>query len=80
MDKLLEEISIEEEYIRKTLQLLKKTLNRSEKSAIELSAIGSFLHHCYNGIENILKRILKFKEVKIPDSASVAPGTSQSDE
>ena len=70
MDKLTEEISIEKEFIEKTLQLLDEALNRSEKSAIELSAIGSFLHHSYTGMENILIRILKFKKVKIPSSAS----------
>lgn len=70
MDKLNEEISIEKEYIEKTLKLLDEALSRSEKSLIELSAIGSFLHHCYTGMENILNRILKFKKVKIPSSAS----------
>ena len=70
MDKVTEEISIEKEYIEKTLDLLDEALSRSERSSIELSAIGSFLHHCYTGMENILKRILRFKKVKIPDSAS----------
>jgi uncharacterized protein YutE (UPF0331/DUF86 family) len=70
MDNLVEEIAIEKEYIEKTLALLDEALNRSDKSAIELSAIGSFLHHCYNGTENILKRILKFKNIAIPGSAS----------
>lgn len=70
MDKLIEEISIEKENIEKTLKLLDEVLNRSEKSAIELSAIGSFLHHSYTGMENIITRILKFKKVKIPSSAS----------
>lgn len=70
MDKLNEEISIEKEYIKKTLKLLNEALSRSEKSAIELSAIGSFLHHCYTGMENILNRVLKFKKIKVPRSAS----------
>ena len=70
MDKLNVEISIEKEYIEKTLKLLDEALSRAEKSSIELSAIGSFLHHCYAGMENILNRILKFKKVKIPSSAS----------
>ena len=70
MDELVTEISIEKEYIEETLDLLNKVLNRIEKSAIELSAIGSFLHHTYTGMENILKRILKNKNVEIPNSAS----------
>lgn len=70
MDKLIEEISIEKDYIKKTIKLLDEALNRSKKSAIEISAIASFLHHRYTGMENILKRILKFKKVRIPSSAS----------
>jgi len=70
MDKVSQEISIEKEYIEKTLRLLEEALDRSERSAIELSAIGSFLHHCYTGMENILKRILRFRNVEIPGTAS----------
>ena len=68
MDKLLQEISIEKGFIKETLSGLQEALLRSEKTIVELSAIGSFLHHSYNGIENILKRILKFKKIIIPDS------------
>jgi hypothetical protein len=70
MDKLLSEISIEAEYIEKTLQLINDALNRPKRSAIELSAIGSFLHQAYTGMENILKRIIKYKNIEIPVSAS----------
>lgn len=70
MDSLLEEISIEKDYIKETLKLLEEALNRPEKSAIELSAMGSFLHHIYTGMENILKRIIRYKNVNIPDSTS----------
>jgi len=69
-DKLRQEISIEQAFIEKTLALLDEALNRSEKSGNELSAIGSFLHHCYTGMENILTRILKFRKIKISSSAS----------
>ena len=70
MDKLAEEIAIEREYITQTLSTLRKALERPEKSDIELTAIGACLHHCYNGIENILKRVLKFQKILIPDSPS----------
>jgi hypothetical protein len=70
MDKLVQEISIEKDYIRETLDVLQEALHRPEKNVIEWSAIGVCLHHCYTGIENILKRILKFQQILLPSSAS----------
>jgi hypothetical protein len=37
---------------------------------VELAAIAAFLHNSYNGIENILKRILYYKEVKLKTDAT----------
>ena len=37
---------------------------------IELAAIGSFPQDTYNGMENILKRVLKFKGISVPHSES----------
>ena len=36
----------------------------------ELAAIGTFLHNTYNGIENILKRILYYKQVELKTDAT----------
>jgi uncharacterized protein YutE (UPF0331/DUF86 family) len=69
-NELKREILAEKEHITKTLFLLKRTLARPEKDEAELAAIGSFIHNVYTGIENMLKRILKFKQVIIPDSPS----------
>ena len=70
MDELLREITAEKEYIYQTLTALEEASNRQPKAIIELAAIATFLHNFYNGVENLLKRVLKFKKVPIPDSAS----------
>ena len=54
------------QYIEKTLEVIQDAFQRSEKSVIELTAVGASLHHCYTGIENILKRILKFQNLSLP--------------
>ena len=70
MDDLLREVQAEKEYILDTLRALNEALQRKEKTAVELAAISTFLQNTYNGIENILKRILKFKGISIPVSES----------
>lgn len=70
MDELLQEIEAGKEYILDTLQALKKALRRRGKDIVELAAIATFLHNTYNGIENILKRLLKFKGISISPSES----------
>ena len=70
MVELLREITAEKEYISQTLIALETTLNRHERTIVELAAIATFLHNFYNGVENLLKRVLRFKKVPIPDSAS----------
>jgi len=39
-----------------------------EYSIVELAAVATFIHNFYNGIENILKRILIFKQIQIHDT------------
>lgn len=68
MDNLTDRILAEKENVEKALSNLKDTNARTEKSVIELSAIATFLHNIYNGIENILKQVLKAKGNKIPKS------------
>ena len=41
-----------------------------EYSIIELAAIGTFIHNFYNGIENILKRVLFYKQIEVKDTAT----------
>ncbi len=68
MNRLIREFQAEKEYILNTLEALKKAMNRKTITVVELAAISTFLHNTYNGIENILKRTLIFKEILIPDS------------
>ncbi|MCB0190863.1 MAG: hypothetical protein KDJ65_02865 [Anaerolineae bacterium] len=70
MDKLIREIAAEKEHIEKTVLALSKAMSRPEKTIIESAAIATFLHNVYSGIENILKRILKFKGDTIVSSPS----------
>lgn len=67
---LSEKIEAEKDNIEKTLKNLEEAMRRKEKSIIELSAIATFLHNIYNGIENILKQILKEENINLPKSAT----------
>ena len=70
MDELLREVQAEKEYILDTFRALNEALQRKEKTVVELAAISTFLQNTYNGIENILKRVLKFKGMSMPASGS----------
>ena len=70
MDELFREVEAEKEHILATLQALKETLKRKEKTVVELAAIATFLQNAYNGIENVLKRTLKYKGISFPFSES----------
>jgi hypothetical protein len=39
-----------------------------EPSIIELAAIATFIHNFYNGVENILKRVLFYKQIEVKDT------------
>jgi len=70
MDSLSKRILAEKENVEKALTNLEKALKRKRKTTIELAAIGTFLHNIYSGIENILKQILKEKNIKVSKSES----------
>ena len=70
MDELYREVQAEKEHILATLQALKEALERKEKTVVELAAIATFLQNAYNGIEKILKRVLKYVGISVPLSES----------
>jgi uncharacterized protein YutE (UPF0331/DUF86 family) len=70
MDELLEDIAAEKERIEETLTELEKVMRRKRKDFIELAAIATCLHNIYNGIENLLKRVLVFLQTPLPESKS----------
>ena len=65
---LTRKIAAEKENVERALGNLKDALGRKERSTVELAAIATFLHNIYNGIENILKQVLKAKGTEIPKS------------
>jgi uncharacterized protein YutE (UPF0331/DUF86 family) len=68
MAKLPKQILVEKNNVELALENLQNAMAREDKSAIELAAIGTFLHNIYNGVENILKQILIFRNLEIPKS------------
>lgn len=65
---LTRKIAAEKENVEKALDNLKDAMGRKERSTVELAAIATFIHNIYNGIENILKQVLKAKGTEIPKS------------
>jgi uncharacterized protein YutE (UPF0331/DUF86 family) len=70
MGRLPRQILAEKQNVEVALDNLKEAMARAKKSAIELAAIGTFLHNVYNGIENILKQIVRLKSIEMPKSDS----------
>ena len=70
MDELLREVQAERELVLETLGALKEALGRRRRTVVELAAIATFLQNAYNGMENILKRILKHKGITVSPSES----------
>jgi uncharacterized protein YutE (UPF0331/DUF86 family) len=70
MNELLREISAEKEHISDTLRALDEAIKRTDRTIVELAAIATFLQNTYNGMENLLKRILKSKNISVPASES----------
>ena len=68
MADITRQVAAEKENVEKALGNLRDAMGRREKSVVELAAIATFIHNIYNGIENILKQVLKAKGTEIPKS------------
>lgn len=68
MGELLQDFAVEKERIEETLAAMAKTLRRKRRGFVELAAIATCLHNSYNGMENLLKRILLYLGVSLPHS------------
>lgn len=65
MDDMLREFQAEKELIENTLDALNEALKRKTQTVVELAAIATFLQNAYSGIENILKRTMKYKGISV---------------
>lgn len=45
-------------------------VKKSSYSVAELAAMATFIHNFYNGIENILKRILSFRKIILKETST----------
>ncbi len=70
MDKLYQHILAERGNVEIALDNLSFAWERQDKSVVELAAVRTFLHNIYNGMKNILKRIVLSKDIEIPNSAT----------
>ncbi len=68
MDELSENVAAERRHVEITLESLKETLSHGKLSVAELAGVATFLLNIYNGIENILKQVLRARGVRIPRS------------
>lgn len=64
MVEIWEEIEAEKELVESTLSELALALKSNEPSYLRLAGIAAFVHNLYNGMENIIKRMLLAKGIK----------------
>lgn len=70
MASINEKVDVEFKNIRITLEEINKIDDIRKLSTIELGGLATFLHNFYNGIENIIKQVLKHSNISIPNSST----------
>lgn len=68
-DELALEVEIQKKLIKEILGEINKLLEGTgdtDPGSVVKTAAASFVCQCYNGVENILKRILRYGEVALP--------------
>lgn len=68
MADIKEKIYAEIENITKVLIELEMVKDRPNKELVVLVGIGAYLQNIYTGMENILKQLLSYKGIPIPDT------------
>lgn len=63
-----EKILAEDENIEKVLSELEKVKNQPNKELVVLVGMGAFLQNIYTGMENILKQLLTYAKIQIPNT------------
>lgn len=65
-----EKITAELENIERVLEQLPGPDSIAKLSSLELAGVAALLHNFYNGVENILKQLLRLKDMEIADGPS----------
>lgn len=68
MASVKEKVYAEMENITKVLIELEEVKDRANKELVVLVGIGAYLQNVYTGMENILKQLLIYKNISIPDT------------
>lgn len=71
-EQLKDQCEAEFENIQAVLEELRSIVRpgKTAYTVAELAAIATFLHNAYNGVENVLKRILYYKNMKLRADAA----------
>jgi hypothetical protein len=70
MADIYEKVTAEFENIERVLVDLPKLDSLKQLSSLELAGVAALIHNFYNGVENILKQLVIYKGLLIPDGPS----------